>query len=66
MGARVPPAPAAIVPDEGLEDGARGTVPSHPFPLLGDIPDAAFQGGSSQGYAQCRPGMNMIPLYPSR
>lgn len=64
MGARVPPAPVAIVPDEGLKDGARGTVPSHPFSLVGDIPDTAFQGGSSQGHAQCRPGMDMSPLCP--
>lgn len=63
LGARLPPAPAAVVPHEGLEDGARGAVLTHTLPFVRDLQDAPVQRGPAQGNAQRRPGTGYHTVY---
>lgn len=56
MGARVSLVAAAIVLDEGLAHGPRWAVPAHPFPVVGDLQDAALSRGLAEGDAYRRPG----------
>lgn len=51
VGARFSPAPVAVLPDEGVEDGPRGSVPAHPVSVVGDFQDAALPRRPAQGHA---------------
>lgn len=56
MGARVPPAAAAVGPDESVENSPGRALPSYPFPVVGDLQNSAIPGRFASRHAQRRSG----------